>query len=138
MAKKNEIIVKDVSKTIQDMSGIKDIVPANNGASDKPFDKSYAPAVKVIKEAIQRSQARALSCCEQRGAVPQLQDRTLYLRELQKGFLGNRCIGTDKQSVAERDARLERLFRNELEGYANFLRRMERYHKSSAIGRRFT
>ena len=42
------------------MNGIKDIVPAKNGASDKPFDMAYAPAVKVIKEAIQRSQARAL------------------------------------------------------------------------------
>lgn len=42
------------------MSGIKDIAPAKNGTSDKPFDMAYAPAVKVIKEAIQRSQARAL------------------------------------------------------------------------------
>lgn len=38
----------------------KDIVPAQKAEVEKPFDMAYAPAVKVIKEAIQRSQARAL------------------------------------------------------------------------------
>ena len=36
------------------------IVPAQKADVEKPFDMAYAPAVKVIKEAIQRSQARAL------------------------------------------------------------------------------
>jgi hypothetical protein len=85
------------------------------------IDKTYREAVSAIKEAILRSQHRAISMVNREQLSLYYGIGQFVSQNSRKGFWGNRRDRTDFDHVAERIAGITRFFGKQYEKYATIL-----------------